>query len=111
MSAERLYELLYQQAKPKHRFFGRRHFELAYQDFKALEVHFKKSRNILNRYENFRTRHWFRHIHVMRIGEVIEFHLDYANPDKGIMMAMTHFVVDVVPYFSARALPNKWMCE
>lgn len=102
MSAETLYQLLDTNAEPKRTFFGRRHCVLAYREFQSFEEHFRRSRNILNRYENLRTIHWFRHIHVMKKGDVVEFHLDYANPDKGILMALTHLFVDVLPYFGAK---------
>ncbi len=103
MSIGELLQQLHEQAEPKRRFFGRRHFVLRYEKFRVYEIYFRHSRNILNRYENLRTGQWFRHIHVIKVKEeYVEFHVDYANPDKGILMATTHLFVDVIPYFSAK---------
>lgn len=80
-------------------FFGRALFVVRYDDFSEYREHFKKSTNILNTKENFRTNNYLKHIHAVRTGNYIEFHYDYGNPDKHFLLILVHGVIDVIPYF------------
>ncbi len=99
-----LYQALLSKAKQHSRFFGRHVYMVLTEDFVVFEAHFTHSRNILNRHINLRTKHAFMHIHAIKKGDWITFHIDYANPDKSIVLVLAHLLVDVVPYFSSRLL-------
>ncbi|OIP77471.1 MAG: hypothetical protein AUK16_01805 [Parcubacteria group bacterium CG2_30_44_11] len=99
-----LYRALCCKSKRQTQFFGRNIYFLLLDDFIGFEQYFTNSRNILNRHINLRTKHHFTHIHAIKSGECISFHIDYANPDKNLVFVFVHFLVDVIPYFSYRLL-------
>jgi hypothetical protein len=94
-----LYKALCCRSKRRAGFFGRHIYFLAKDDFGVFEKYFTRSRNILNRHVNLRSKHHFRHIHAIHIDGWISFHVDYANPDKNFGLALVHLCLDVIPYF------------
>ncbi len=107
MNLQEIYQQLQANAQHRAQFFGRKLLVVKYDEFKRFEQYFVRSRNILNRHINLRTKHVFMHIHAIRQGNHVEFHIDYANPDKSIILATVHLFIDVIPYFSSRAISQK----
>lgn len=106
-SLQDIYTELQARAQYRAQFFGRQLLVITYDDFQKFEQYFVRSRNILNRHINLRTRHIFTHIHAIKQGNHVEFHIDYVNPDKSIVLATIHLFIDVIPYFSSRSIRQK----
>lgn len=107
MPLQDIYKELQARAHHRAHFFGRKLLVIQYDEFQVFEEYFVRSRNILNRHINFRTRHIFTHIHAIKKGNHVEFHIDYVNPDTSIVMATIHLFIDVIPYFSSRSIRQK----
>jgi hypothetical protein len=99
MKPEYIYQKLKARSIARSHFFGRQLHVVTIADFKLFDAHFVSSYNLLNRQQNYRTKNLFRHIHAIQVGELVEFHYDYMNPDKGLSLVFLHTVTDVVPYF------------
>ncbi len=66
--------------------------------FERHKEHFAPSRNILNNYQNYRSKTLVRHIHAIDRGNIVLVHRDNGNLDRTILLGLLHFVADVIPY-------------
>ncbi len=108
MPIDDIYQKLAEKSIHRSHFFGRSLHAVLAEDFAAVKAYFAPSYNLLNNKQNFRTKNPFRHIHAIQIDEVIEFHYDYGNPDKGVLFVIFHVVLDVVPYYLYFLLRLQW---
>lgn len=88
-------------------FFGRKLVVVRKADFENYKKYFQDSYNALNKYKNYRTNSIFRHVHAIDFGEYVQIHLDYANVSKSFLLAIPHFIFDMLPYFSSCLLKRK----
>lgn len=81
------------------RFIGRPFVSIKKEDFERYEEYFQISRNWLNTKINYRSKHWFRHIHAIDNGIEVQFHVDNGNISRNFLFAIPHSVFDVAPFF------------
>lgn len=81
------------------RFGGRLFITVKKEDFEKYQDYFQRSTNWLNTKINYRSKHWFRHIHAIDKGEVVQFHVDNGNLSRNVLFALPHSVFDVIPFF------------
>lgn len=81
------------------RFIGRPFVSIKKEDFEQYEEYFQISRNWLNTKMNYRSKHWFRHIHAIDNGIEVQFHVDNGNISRNVLFALPHSLFDVMPFF------------
>lgn len=99
MKTKDIYQSLEKKAVRRSHFFGRSLVVVRKEDFNHYQDYFNESPNIFNIKKNYRTRDWLQHIHAVETGSLIEFHYDFGNVDKSIILGGVHLLLDVVPYF------------
>ena len=56
---------------------------------------------------NFRSKHFWRHIHAVQDENNTEIHIDHGNMYKNPILGVAHLFFDVIPYFSWLFLHKK----
>lgn len=100
MDSEILFEQLKQKKLWQSNFFSRDLVVIRKKDFDAYKEYFINSKNILNNLSNYRSNHYFRHIHAIDFGEYVQIHMDNGNMSKFLLFAIPHFFFDMIPYFT-----------
>lgn len=88
-------------------FFGRPYITITHQQFEQLERYFKPSYNILNRWQNYRSKTWRRHVHAIKFPKHVQVHIDHFNPNTFIFLTIPHLIFDVIPYFCSALFTKK----
>lgn len=107
MSTDELWDHLTQTSLHEVTFFGRPYITITHEQFEQVEHHFKPVFNILNRWQNFRSKTWRRHIHAIKFTKCVQVHIDHFNPNAFVILTIPHLVFDVVPYFSSALMSKK----
>ncbi len=79
-------------------FFSKDFITVPVSDFKKYQTFFTNSYNIMNTSKNYRSKHWFSHIHAVTDGDFVQFHLDKGNYSIFWPLYIFHLLLDVFPF-------------
>jgi len=85
--------------------FDREFIWIRASDFTPITHYFKAEMNLLHPEESFRSRHIWKHIHVLKQGKLVHAHIDTGNVTRSyVLYSLPHFIFDIIPYlyFAAR---------
>ena len=78
--------------------FGRPHILLPEEEFTRFEHCFAPQLAFFSRYENLRSSEWWRHVHAVKYGKLVDVHIDHCNPNVSFWLNIPHGIIDVLPY-------------
>lgn len=107
MSTNELWSELTKEPVHSVSFLGRPYITISHRQFEKMEEFFIPSFNILNRWQNYRSKTWKRHIHAIKFTKHVQVHIDHFNPNTFIALSIPHLVFDVVPYFCSVLLTGR----
>ena len=99
MDIDRIFDSLSKKSIRNSAFFGRKVITVKERDMRKYIPYFKKSLNLFNSKENFRTHECIKHIHAIKNGKYYQAHIDYGNVNRGFIFGLLHLFTDVIPYF------------
>jgi hypothetical protein len=100
MSVDMLWGELVRTEITRSSFFRRPLVTISKSEFLQYREVFCPHRSVLNSLVNYRSVHWWRHIHAIDYGDVVSFHIDHGNPSVSVWLLVPHLIFDVIPYFS-----------
>lgn len=66
--------------------------------FEKIKPQFSPSRNWFHPGGNYRSRHFWKHIHAIDQGNLVHLHVDTGNVSISPLYAFVHLMYDVIPY-------------
>lgn len=100
MNTDQLWNELVAHEIARSHFFGRPLVLISHESFAAYRKYFiHQDLVLLNDLQNYRSAHWWRHIHAVVREDGVQFHLDRCNPNVSFWFNIPHAFFDVIPYF------------